>query len=120
MQIHSYYTADPGRSQQIRDQRGTDRTVAAETALLPRVTKIGCYCGYMIGPGAAARVRDEKQLHQALVERRSGRLNHENVAGSQVFLNLYAPLPVRRSFDEPAPKGHSQGVCNCTCERNVA
>jgi len=90
-----------GQRDDVRDQLGTDRLSRLGLPLLSRVGVVGDHRGHPAGRCAAKGVQDDEQLHQVLVDRMAGGLEHEAVVAAHRVLDLE-----RRS---PRPKSAGPG-----------
>ena len=112
VQIHRQHTAYAGGMQKIRDELGRDRHPRLIFAVLSRVTEKRNDRRDAIGAGAARGIHHDEQLHQVLVGRRAGRLNNENIAAANVFLDLDVGFAIGKRADRRLPKRHADAVAD--------
>ena len=94
MEIEGEHTVDAGARDQVGDELGGDRRARPDLSVLARVAEIGDHRRDAPRRGAAQRVDDDQQLHQVVVRRIGGRLQHEHVGPAHVLLDLDEHLHV--------------------------
>ena len=94
MQIHRQDTTYAGCIQEIRDQLGRDRNTRLILSILSCITKKWNHRRDAISARAPRGIHHDQQLHQVLVCRWRGRLNNEDIATTDVFLDLDVGLTI--------------------------
>ena len=94
MQIDGEHAVRARIGDQVRDQLRRDRRAARCAAVLPRIAEIRDDRRDAPRRGAPQRIHDDQQLHQVVVRRERGRLQHEHVGAAHVLLDLDEDLHV--------------------------
>ena len=88
VEIHRQHPVGAGDGDEVGDQLGRDRRARAGLPVLPGIAEIGDDRGDPLGRGALQRVDADQQLHQIVVGREAGRLDHEHVLAADILLDL--------------------------------
>ena len=89
VQVHGQHAGDADRGEHVRHHLGADRDPRrARPAVLARVAEIRDRGGDARGRRALERVDHHHQLHQVVVGRLAGRLQHEHVLAAHVLHDL--------------------------------
>ncbi len=99
VQIHGQDAVHTGGGDEVGDEFGRDGNAGLVLAILAGVTEERDDHRDAGGAGAAGGIDHDEELHQVLVGRRTGRLDDENVAPADVFVDLYEGLAVREGAD---------------------
>ena len=99
VQVERHHPVGAGGGDQVGDELGRDRRARAGFAVLPGIAEIGDHRGDAPPRRAPQRVDDDQQLHQVVVGRERGRLDHEHVRAAHVLLDLDENLHVREAPD---------------------
>ena len=113
---------DPVRardSQQIRDELRRNRDPGPILPVLTGVAIVGNHRVDARRRGPFQRVHHEEQLHQVLVHRRAGGLDHEHVGAPDVVVDLKADLPVAKPVERHGGEGLIEVVRDPADERGV-
>ena len=94
MQVERQHPVGAGAGDQIGDELGGNRRARSEFAILPGIAVIGDDGRDPPRRRTPQRVDDDQQLHQVVIGRIGGRLDHENVGAADVFLDLDENLHV--------------------------
>ena len=107
MEVEQEQPVGTGEGDDIGDQLGRDRLAGLRLALLAGVAVIGDDGGHPPRGRAPEGVQDDEELHQVLVDRVAGRLNHEDVVAPHRALDLDVDLAVRVAGDPRVGKRHA-------------
>src|SRR4029079_6923750 len=88
VQIERHHAVGAGTGNQVGDQLCRDRCAWTGFAVLPCVSVVGDHGGDAARRRTPQRVDDNQQLHEVVVGREGGRLDHKNVGTTHVFLDL--------------------------------
>ena len=99
MQVERQHPVGAGVGDQVGDELGRDRRARAGFAVLPGIAEIGDHRGDAPRRRAPQRVDDDQQLHQMVVGRERGRLDHEHVLAAHVLLDFDENLLVGEAAD---------------------
>ncbi len=88
MEIHRQHPVGAGDGDQIGDQLGRDRRARTRLPVLPGIAEIRDDRRDPLGRSAFQRVDANQQLHQIIVGRKAGRLDHEHVLAADILLDL--------------------------------
>ncbi len=94
MQVEGQHPVGAGAGDQVGDQLGRDRRARAGLAVLPGIAVIGHHRGDPAGRAAAQRVDGDQHLHQVVIRREAGRLDHEDILAADVLQDLDEDLHV--------------------------
>src|SRR5665213_1265609 len=94
MQVEEEEAVGARERDEVRDELRRDGLARLRLALLTRIAVIGHHGGDPAGRRAAQRVQDDEQLHQVLVHRRAGGLDHKHVVAPHRVLDLDVDLAV--------------------------
>ena len=119
VKIHRQHPVGAGGHEQVGHQLGGDGNPRLVLAVLARVPVKGQHGGDAAGAGAAQRIHHDEQLHQVLVARRAGRLDHVRVLAAHVLLDLDKGLAVREGRHGAAPQLEVDRLANCLGEGPV-
>src|SRR3569832_396925 len=99
VQVDGQHAVDAGGGQQIGHQAGADGRARLALAILARVTEVRDHRHDGAGGGALQRVDHHQQLHQVVVDRSAGRLDHEAGYPADVLLDLDVDLAIGEAGD---------------------
>ena len=100
MQVHRQQAFDADGLQQIGHHPGADRHPGrARAAVLAGIAEIGNHCGDAANAGAFQGIDHDQQFHQVFVGRRAGGLDHENITGADVLLDLDGYFTIGKATD---------------------
>ena len=91
---------------EVRDQLRRDRLARLRLAFLARVPVVGDDRGHPSRRGPAQRVEDDEQLHQVLVHRWAGGLDHEYVVTAHRVFDLDVDLAIREAAQAGVGERH--------------
>ncbi len=64
------------------------------------------------GAGSLEAVQHDEQLHQVLVDRRTGRLHNEHVSAADILLDPHRDFAVGKVIENDSPQGVPQAIGN--------
>src|SRR5712692_5187721 len=108
MQVHREHAMDTGSVQQVGDQLRGDRNARLIFAVLSSVTEKWNHRGDAIGARAPRRIDHDEQFHQVLISRRASRLDNEDVAPTNIFLDSDISFAVRKRANGRLPERHAE------------
>jgi hypothetical protein len=85
---------EAGRFNECGDNRSADRLAAGHPPILTGVPKVRHDSRQASRTGTATRIGEEKQLHEVLVGRQAGRLNHIHIVATDALLDVDVQLTV--------------------------
>ena len=88
MKIERQHAVGAGGGDHVGDELGRDRRARARFAVLPGIAVIGDDRGDPPRRAALQRVERDQQLHQIVVGRIGGRLDHEDILAAHVLVDL--------------------------------
>ena len=97
VEVHRQHAVGAGAGDEVGDELCGDGVAALGLTVLPGVAEIGDDGGDAAGGGAAERVDHDEQLHEVVVNGLAGRLDDENVAAANGFIDGYGNLAVSKS-----------------------
>jgi len=97
VQVDGQHAIGAGGGDHVGDELGRDRGARGGLPVLPRITEIGDHCRHTPRRAALQRIEADEQLHQVVIRRIGGRLDHEDVLAAHVLVNLDEHLHVRKS-----------------------
>ena len=122
VKVDRQHAVGAGGGDQIGDQLGRDRRARTRLPVLPGIAEIGQHGGDPLGRRAAQRVDADQQLHQIVVGRIAGRLDHEHVLAADVLVDLdehllvgeaaHAGVGQRHLRDSRKSIGPAAGCCS--------
>ncbi len=120
MKIKGDNSLEAGNYQQVRDQPPATRFPPVCPAVLTRISEVRNYASKTGCTCPPAGVSEEEQFHQVTVDRRTGRLNHVDVAAAHAFFYLWVQLGVGKTVQNRATDSGSEPFGNRVCERWVS
>jgi hypothetical protein len=120
MKIEGDNSLEAGNYQQVRDQPPANRFPPVCPAILTRISEVGNYAGKTRCTCPPAGVSEEEQFHQVTVDRRTGRLNHVDVAAAHAFFYLCVQLGVGKTVQNRATDSGSEPFGNRVGKRRVS
>src|SRR5208282_3983851 len=120
MKIEGDNSLQAGNCQQVRDQPPANRFPPLCPAILTRISEVRNYASETRCTCPPAGVREEKQFHQVTVYRRTGRLNHVDVAAAHAFFYLCVQLGVGKTAQNRAADSGSEPFGNSVGKRRVS
>ena len=120
MEIEREYAVGACRRDDVGDQLGRDRGARGRFAVLASVAVIGDDGRHPPRRTALQRVEADEQLHQVVVCRVGGGLNHENVFSPHVLVDLDEYLHIRKAPHTGFGERQAEIVGDCFGERPVA
>ena len=106
MQVHCQHAVGAGRGDEVRHELGRDRRAAIRLPVLPSIAEIGDHRRDAPGRGAPQRVHHDQQLHQVVIGRVGGRLDHEHILAAHVLVDAHEDFLVREGFHLRARQPH--------------
>ena len=94
VEVHREDPVGARRGQEVGHELRRDRDARLVLLVLPRVTEVRQDRRDARGRGAAERVEQDQKLHDVVVDRRAGRLDHEDVGSAHVLVDLAVVLAV--------------------------
>ena len=82
VQVHGQHPVGAGGGEHVGHQLGGDGVTGLGLAVLPGIAVVGDDRGDAAGGGALQRVDHDEQLHEIVVHRGAGGLDHEHVAAA--------------------------------------
>ena len=113
VQVHGQHAVDAGGDEHVGDQLGGDgHARGTRAAILAGVAEIRDGGGDAAGRGALEGVDHDQHFHQVVVGRGAGRLQHEDVATADMFLQLDGDFAIREAADIGATQIDVQLLCD--------
>ena len=100
VQIDRQHAVGAGDGDQIGDELGRDGRAWPWFPILARIAHIGDDCRDALGRRALQRIDDDQQLHQIVVRRETGRLEHEHVLAAHILLDFDEDLLIGEPADQ--------------------
>ena len=119
MEVHGEHPRGARGGDEVRHQLGADGHPGGHLAVLPGVAVVGDYRGDSLGRGAPERVQHDEQLHQVVVARSAGGLDHEDVAAAHVLLDLDPDLAVAERLHQRLAHGDLQAAADVARQRGI-
>jgi hypothetical protein len=88
MEVDREDAVGAGDGDEVGDQLGRDRRARPGLPVLPGIAEIGHHRRDPLRRGAAERVDADQQLHQIVIGRIGGRLDHEHVLAADILVDL--------------------------------
>src|SRR5208283_4566901 len=88
MQINSYDPVRPCRCKQVSHQLRRNRDSRLDFSVLSGIAVIWYNSSYPARRSPFQSINDKEQFHDVLINRKAGRLDHENVASPYILVNL--------------------------------
>ena len=104
VQIHGQNTAHSRSVQKIGHQLGRDGHARLIFPVLPGIAEERNDRRNPVGTGPAAGIHHDEQLHEVLIGRGRSRLDQEDIATPDVFLDLHVGLAVGKRTDGRLPQ----------------
>jgi hypothetical protein len=120
MKVEGDDSLEAGDSQQVRDQPSANRFPPVCPAILTRISEVGNYAGKTRCTCPPAGVSEEEQFHQVTVHRRTGRLNHVDVAAAHTFFYFCVQLGVGKTVQNRAADSGSEPFGDSVGKRRVS
>ena len=120
MEVDRKHAVRARSGDQIGDQLGRNRRARAGLPVLAGIAEVREDGGDPFGRRASERVDADQQLHQIVVGRVAGRLDHENVLAADILVDLDENLLVGEAPDAGVGQGHFEIIGNRPRERQVA
>ena len=109
MQIHRQYPVSPDSAEHLCGHLGGDRHArGTHAAILARVAEIRHHGGDTVDRSALERIDQDQQFHQVLCAGRTGRLDHEHVLLTDVFLDLDLHFTIGEARHQCLARPHPQ------------
>ena len=100
MKVDCQHAIDSHGHDHVCHNLGTDGDAGgAHAAVLAGVAKVGNHCSDAVGRGAMQSVCHQHKFHQAVIGRRTGGLNDEDILAPHILLDLDIHLAVAESAD---------------------
>src|SRR3954464_8610236 len=117
VQIHDQGSIGARCRKQISHELRRYRYPRLVLAVLPGISKVRNYRGDAPGRGPLERIDHQQQLHQVLVHRMAGGLEHEYIRPSNVLLNLNVGLAVAEASDQRLASRQSEEGADFIAQR---
>jgi hypothetical protein len=105
VQVHGHDTVGPRRGDEVRDKLGGDGNARAMLpTVLTRIAEVRDHGRHSGRRGALDALDQHEELHQVLVDRRTGRLDDEDVLAAEVLHQLDGDLTIREARDLRPPR----------------
>ena len=99
VQVHGQHPVRARGGEHVGHQLGGDGVTGLGLAVLPGIAVVGDDRGDAAGGGALQRVDHDEQLHEIVVHRGAGGLDHEHVAAADRLVQGDENLPVGEGTD---------------------
>jgi hypothetical protein len=119
VKIDGEHAVHASSHEKVRHQFGRDRHPRAVFAILAGIAKEWQNGRDAGRAGTTHGIHHDQQLHQVLIRRRTGRLNDENVAAADVFVDLDKSLTVGESRQFGGAELGAEDLGDQACERGV-
>src|ERR1035437_7373722 len=120
MKIEGDNSLEAGNYQQVRDQPPANRFAPLCPAILTRISEVRNYGSKTECTCPPAGVSEEEQFHQVTVDRRTGRLNHVDVAAAHAFFYLCVQFGIGKTVQNRATDSGSEPFGNRVGKRWVS
>ena len=120
MQVDRHDPVNPGALDQVGHQLGRDRRARAGPAVLPCIAEVGHYRRDAPRHRPLQGVDQDQQLHQVVVGRERGRLQHVHVFAAHVLLHLDEDFHVGEALDHALGQRKFQRASNRLGQRAIA
>ena len=120
VQIHRQHAVNAHALEHVRDDLGGDgHTGRTGTTILTGVAVIGHHGGDAAARSAAQSINHDHQLHQIVVGRRTGALQHESVTAADVLVDFNHNFTVGEAVDGCPPKRDVQVLSHCMSKLGI-